>query len=74
MSKTKLVKWETGYGVEIPAEMVQSLGLQQNQNLKITVENNSIVITPKMNKPTNIHDLFAGWVDDGIRDAEMHLD
>ena len=31
----------------------------------------SIVLTPEVNQPNNIHELFANWKDDDIRHKEI---
>ncbi|KRL31377.1 hypothetical protein FD20_GL000601 [Liquorilactobacillus uvarum DSM 19971] len=39
--------------------------------MTITIENGSIVLTPIKKNPTNIHELFKDWKDDGKRDHEL---
>jgi len=39
--------------------------------LSLTIQSDSIVLTPINKKPTNIHELFANWYDDGKRDHEL---
>ncbi len=39
-------KWGNSLGVRIPAIMAESLGIQQGDDVSITIENQAIIITP----------------------------
>lgn len=69
--QTHLSQWGNSEATRIPKQVVKKLGLKVNQKLKIKIKNGSIVLTPEKKKPTNIHELFAGWKDDGKRDHEL---
>lgn len=69
--QTKLVNWGNSNAVLIPAEVVEELNLETNQKLLLTIKNKSIILTPINPKPENIHDLFRGGEDDGIRETEL---
>lgn len=69
--ETKLSKWGKSNATRIPSNLVKELGWKDNENLSIKIENNSLVLKPTSNRPTNIHELFAGWKDDGKRDTEL---
>ena len=57
---------------EIPSKIIKQLNLTDNQELTVTAKDGSIVLTPVKRKPTNIHDLFVDWEDDGK--CEQKLD
>lgn len=68
---TKISKWGNSKATRIPSQIINQLNLTDNQTMIIEVKNNAIVMTPKSKKPTNIHELFNGWKDDGKRDHEL---
>ncbi|WP_143463011.1 AbrB/MazE/SpoVT family DNA-binding domain-containing protein [Levilactobacillus enshiensis] len=57
--------------VRIPSQIIKQLNLDDNQDMTITIENGSIILTPIRKNPTNIHELFKEWQDDGKRDHEL---
>lgn len=69
--KTKLSKWGNSNATRIPRNLVEQLGWKDNEDLSINIENNSLVLKPISDCPSNIHELFAGWEDDGKRDTEI---
>ena len=70
--KIHLAKWGNSNAARIPSKVVKQLNLTENQELTLTVQNDSIVLTPVERKPTNIHELFADWQDDGQREKELN--
>ncbi|GAX07109.1 PbsX family transcriptional regulator [Secundilactobacillus pentosiphilus] len=69
--QTKITQWGNSKAVRIPDNVVEQLNLKNDDELSVTIENGAIVLTPLAKKPTNIHELFDGWIDDGVRDAEV---
>ena len=69
--QTRITQWGNSMIIRIPSYIVKQLGLEDKQALTVTIQNNSIVLTPIKKQPTNIHDLFADWQDDGQRDHEV---
>ncbi|WP_281165471.1 AbrB/MazE/SpoVT family DNA-binding domain-containing protein [Liquorilactobacillus sicerae] len=69
--QTRLAKWGNSKAARIPSRIIKQLKLDDNQDMTITIENGSIVLTPIRKKPTNIHELFKDWQDDGKRDHEL---
>lgn len=69
--RTKLAKWGNSKATRIPSEIIKRLNLADNQSMTIETKDNSIVITPDEKEPTNIHELFKNWKDDGVRDHEL---
>jgi len=69
--QTRITQWGNSKATRISSYIVKQLGLEDNQVLSVTIQNNSIILTPIKKQPTNIHDLFAGWQDDGQRDHEL---
>lgn len=68
---TKLTKWGNSKAVRISSQIIKQLELDDNQDMKITTENGSIVLTPIKKHPNNIHELFEDWQDDNKRDHEL---
>lgn len=69
--QTRLTQWGNSKATRIPSHIIKQLGLKDNQPLTVTIQNHSIVLTPIKKQPTNIHELFADWQDDGQRDHEL---
>ncbi|MFT8633348.1 MAG: AbrB/MazE/SpoVT family DNA-binding domain-containing protein [Liquorilactobacillus ghanensis] len=69
--QTRLAKWGNSRAVRIPSQIIKQLKLDDNQDMTITIENGSIVLAPVKKNPTNIHELFEDWQDDGKRDHEL---
>ena len=69
--QTRLAKWGKSKAARIPSKIIKQLKLDDNQDMTITIENGSIVLTPIKKNPTNIHELFNDWQDDGKRDHEL---
>lgn len=67
----KITQWGNSKVVRIPSHVIKQLNLENDDNLSVTIEDGSIVLTPLKKKPTNIHELFDGWIDDGVRDSEV---
>jgi len=70
-SRTYITKCKNATIVQIPNGIIKQLGLEDNQTLNITAQNDTIILTPITKQPTNIHELFADWQDDGRRDREL---
>jgi len=64
-----LTKWGNSQAVIIPSSVINQLHLTDDQEFILTIQDESIVLTPVPKRPRDIHDLFAGWQDDGKRDA-----
>lgn len=71
VKNTKLAKWGNSKTIRIPASVVKKLNLKVGQNLNLKVQGQSIIVTPAKKHPKNIHELFDGWKDDGVRDHEL---
>lgn len=69
--ETKITQWGHSKATRIPSSVIKQLNLENNDKLSISIENGSIVLTPLKKKPNNIHELFDGWIDDGVRDTEI---
>ena len=69
--QTRLAKWGNSKAARIPSQIIRQLKLDDNQDMTITIENGSIVLTPIKKNPTNILELFKEWQDDGKRDHEL---
>lgn len=68
---TTLSQWGNSKATIIPTSILKLLDIDVNQKFKVSVKDKSIILTPEIQKPTNIHELFEGWQDDGIRSSEM---
>lgn len=69
--QTHLAKWGNSRATRIPSKIIKELNLSDDQELSVAVQGDSIVLTPIKKQPTNIHELFANWQDDGQRDPEL---
>lgn len=69
--EVRLAKWGNSRAARIPSSVIKQLNLVDGQKLVVTIENNAIVLTPEKKQPADIHDLFADWQDDGLRDQQM---
>ena len=67
---TNLEQHEDSFIVRIPDNIIDLLVLDNNQRFLISVQGESIVLTPEVKQPNTIHELFSNWEDDGIRHNE----
>jgi len=51
-----LQKWGNGTGVRLPKKVVQAAKIQINQPLEVSIQGNSIVLTPVVDKKYNALD------------------
>lgn len=68
---THLEQYEDTLIVRIPDNIIDLLAVKNNQRFLISVQGESIVLTPEVKKPNTIHELFSNWEDDGIRHKEI---
>ncbi|QYA46117.1 AbrB/MazE/SpoVT family DNA-binding domain-containing protein (plasmid) [Macrococcoides bohemicum] len=68
---TTLKKWGNSKGLRLPQKVITHLNLHEDQKILIVLEEDKLILKPQTEKPTNIHELFSGWKDDGIRSEEM---
>lgn len=69
--QTHLSKWGNSHATRIPNKIIKQMHLKDNQTFDISIKDNAIVLTPIEKQPQNIHELFEGWEDDGIREHEL---
>ncbi len=69
--QTHLAKWGNSKAVRIPEKIIKQLKLSDDQEITITTKNDAISLTLVKKEPTNIHELFKDWQDDGQRDHEL---
>lgn len=68
---TTLSKWGNSKATRIPASVLKLLNIDVNQKFSVSVQGQSIVLTPEKTQATSIHELFADWKDDGLRHQEL---
>jgi len=68
---TTLSKWGNSKATRIPASVLKLLNIDVNQKFSVSVQGQSIVLTPEKTQATSIHELFADWEDDGLRHQEL---
>ncbi|MBR7927112.1 AbrB/MazE/SpoVT family DNA-binding domain-containing protein [Aerococcaceae bacterium zg-ZUI334] len=68
---TTLSQWGNSKATRIPANVLKKLNIDVNQKFLVSVKDQSIVLTPEIQKPTSIHELFSGWEDDGYCSQEL---
>ncbi|KZU91215.1 hypothetical protein A1D15_2683 [Lactiplantibacillus plantarum] len=49
--QTRLAKWGNSKAARIPSQIIKQLKLDDNQDMTITIENGSIVLTPIKKEP-----------------------
>ena len=70
---TTLSQWGNSKATRIPTSVLKLLNIDVNQRFLISVQGESIVLTPEVKQPNTIHELFSNWEDDGIRHKEINL-
>lgn len=70
---TNLEQHEDSFIVRIPDNIIDLLVLDNNQRFLISVQGESIVLTPEVKQLNTIYELFSNWEDDGIRHKEINL-
>lgn len=68
---TNLEQHEDSFIVRIPDNIIDLLVLDNNQRFLISVQGESIVLTPEVKQLNTIYELFSNWEDDGIRHKEI---
>ena len=68
---TTLSQWGNSKATRIPASVLKLLNIDVNQKFSVSVQGQSIVLTPETTQATSIHELFADWEDDGLRHHEL---
>ena len=68
---TKLEHYGDSFIARIPDNIIDLLVLDKNQRLLISVQGESIVLTPEVKQLNTIYELFSNWEDDGIRHKEL---
>ena len=68
---TNLQQYRDSFIVKIPDNILDLLVLDNNQRFLISVQGESIVLTPEVKQPNTIQELFSSWEDDGIRHKEI---
>ena len=64
---TTLSQWGNSKATRIST----SVNIDVNQKFSISIQGESIVLTPEVKQPNTIHKLFSNWKDDGIRHKEL---
>lgn len=70
---TNLEQHEDSFIARIPDNIIDLLVLENNQKCLISIQGESIVLTPEVKQPNTIYELFSNWEDDGIRHKEINL-
>jgi len=70
---TKLEHYGDSFIARIPDNIIDLLVLDNNQRFLISVQGESIVLTPEVKQLNTIYELFSNWEDDGIRHKEINL-
>lgn len=68
---TTLAQWGNSKATRIPSSILKLLNGDDNQKFSVSVKDESISLTPEIQKLTTIQELFAGWEDDGVRHNEV---
>ena len=65
-------QYEDSFIVRIPDNIIDLLVLDNNQRFLISVQGDSIVLTPEVKQLNTIYELFSNWEDDGIRHKKIN--
>ena len=65
-------QYEDSFIVRIPDNIIDLLVLDNNQRFLISVQGESIVLTPEVKQLNTIYELFSNWEDDGIRHKKIN--
>ena len=68
---TTLSQWGNSKATRIPTSVLKLLNIDVNQRFLISVQGESIVLTPEVKQLNTIYELFSNWEDDGIRHKEL---
>jgi antitoxin MazE len=63
---TKPTRWGNGAGVRLSQKVMRAAHLKLNQNLEITIKNNSIILTPVEDDNFTLDDMLEGVTPDKV--------
>jgi len=67
----RIERWGKGLGLRLPPQISQTLGLQVDQRVSISIESQSIIITPYEPAPLSLADRLAQF-DPARHGGEIH--
>lgn len=67
--QTQLSKWHHFKATRFHSQIIKQLNLSDGQDKPITIKGDFFISAKS--EPTNIHELFEGWQDDGKRGHEL---
>lgn len=59
--EVKLQKWGNSMGIRIPNILLKEFGLKLNDELKLTYDDDKIIITKSKNKQISLAELFKNY-------------
>lgn len=57
---TRSTKWGNSTGVRLPQKVVKAAGIKPDQELLVTVKNNSVILTPIDKESFTLDDMLKG--------------
>ena len=60
-SSLKITKWGNSQGIRLPIAVMELLSLKTGDELQMTVESNSITLTPNKKRRMSIAERFANY-------------
>lgn len=60
-SSLKITKWGNSQGIRLPMAVMELLSLKTGDELQMTVESNSITLTPNKKRRMSITERFANY-------------
>ena len=60
-SRLKITKWGNSQGIRLPMAVMELLSLKTGDELQMTVESNSITLTPNKKRRMSIAERFANY-------------
>lgn len=56
--EARLQKWGNSMGIRIPSQMLKKIGLKENDEIELTLEDNKIMITKAKNGKISLKERF----------------
>jgi len=62
--RTKVQKWGNSLAIRVPRPFAEELGLRQDSDVDLLLEQNELVVKPVSSPRFSLHDLLSGITDD----------
>ena len=69
MTTTRIKKWGNSYGIRIPKEQLEKLGIQPDDMVEIRSESGHLTVTPVQKPEYTLDELLAQMTPENLHDA-----